>query len=271
MEASEPRAPSGGVGSAPPAEPACAALRGGAAADDRWEQLGEQDPTLDESLLAGMGSGTSGLLITFEGVDGSGKSTQMDLLADALRKRGYDVVTTREPGGTELGERLRQALLDSTHAGMSPRAEALLYAGARAQLVDEVLRPALGAGKVVLCDRYLDSSLAYQGFGRELGVDNILMLNVWATDCLFSDLTLVFFVGADTRRARLGGQGDRLEREDETFFARVTEGYRRLVADHPHRIRAVEGDGDVARVQEQVHAIVDDELGLFSREPSPAE
>ena len=142
-----------------------------------------------------MGSDLRGLFITFEGLDGCGKSTQMELLADGLRERGYVVLITREPGGTPLGEAIRDLLLDPRHHGMSARAEALLYAAARAHLVEQVIRPALEDGQVVLCDRYLDSSLAYQGYGRGLGTDDIVTLNVWATDCLFPDLTLLLGPG----------------------------------------------------------------------------
>ncbi|HZJ03106.1 MAG TPA: dTMP kinase, partial [Thermoleophilia bacterium] len=152
------------------------------------------DATLDESALSGLGSATRGLLITFEGLDGSGKSTQMDLLAAELRAAGYDVLTTREPGGTELGEAVREVLLDPGHEAMTARAEALLYSAARAQLAETVIRPALDEGRVVLCDRYIDSSLAYQGYGRGLQIEDVLTLNVWATDCLFPDLTIVLMV-----------------------------------------------------------------------------
>lgn len=231
--------------------------------DDRWARLGDENVSLPGEVLAGMGSGTAGLLITFEGVDGSGKSTQLALLADDLRARGHDVVLTREPGGTALGEGIRHALLHAGHDDMSPRAEVLLYTAARAQLVEEVIHPALSEGKIVLCDRFLDSSLAYQGYGRDLGVDNIMMLNVWATEGLFPDLTLVFMVDEATRHARCPGEGDRLEQAGDEFFARVCEGYRRLASDHPHRIRAVDGQGTVPEVQARVRALVDEELGLL--------
>ena len=184
----------------------CAARRGGRppGEDERWSRLTDEDVALPDDVMAGMGSGLPGLLITFEGVDGSGKSTQLELLAEDLRTIGHEVVVTREPGGTALGEGIRHALLHADHQDMSARAEALLYTAARAQLVEEVIRPALREGKVVLSDRFLDSSLAYQGYGRDLGADNIMMLNVWATDCLFPDLTLVFLVEEETRRARCG-------------------------------------------------------------------
>jgi dTMP kinase len=230
---------------------------------DRLPPLPE-DASLDESALAGMGSGTKGLFITFEGLDGCGKSTQMDLLADALRDRGYVVTITREPGGTAVGEDIRKLLLDPQHRGMSARAEALLYSAARAHLVEKVIRPALDDGQVVLCDRYLDSSLAYQGYGRGLGTDDIMTLNVWATECLFPDLTLFLDLEDDIRSTRMAAVPDRLEAEDEEFHRRVGEGYRELLLAHPHRVRRVDARGSVAEVQEKVRALVEDELELFS-------
>jgi len=216
-----------------------------------------------------MGSGTRGLFITFEGLDGCGKSTQMGLLADALTEAGYDVVTTREPGGTAMGEALRSVLLDVGHTGMSPRAEALLYAAARAQLVEEVVRPALDDARVVLCDRYIDSSLAYQGYGRGLVIEDIITLNVWATDCLFADLTIALLVDEDTRTGRTTAQSaDRLESEDGAFFRRVADGYLRLAEDHPHRIRVIDGAGTIEDVHACVVAAVEEEFGLFSA-PEP--
>jgi len=223
-----------------------------------------EDASLDESALAGLGSGTKGLFITFEGLDGCGKSTQMDLLADDLREHGYVVTITREPGGTAVGEDIRRLLLDPQHHGMSARAEALLYAAARAHLVEKVIRPALDDGQVVLCDRYLDSSLAYQGYGRGLGTDDIITLNVWATDCLFPDITLFLDLDDDIRSTRMAAVPDRLEAEDEDFHRRVGEGYRALLLEHPHRFRRVDARGSEAEVQERVRALIEDELELFS-------
>jgi dTMP kinase len=222
------------------------------------------DPSLDESALAGMGSGTKGLFVTFEGLDGCGKSTQMDLLAAGLRERGYVVLITREPGGTTLGEAVRDVLLDPRYHGMSARAEALLYAAARAQLVEQVIRPALDDGQVVLCDRYLDSSLAYQGYGRDLGTDDIITLNVWATECLFPDLTLFLDLDDEIRSTRMAAVPDRLEAEDEEFHRRVGEGYRELLLAHPHRIRRVDARGTEDEVQSRVRAVIENELELFS-------
>jgi dTMP kinase len=223
-----------------------------------------EDATLDDTALAGIGGGLKGVFITFEGLDGCGKSTQMDLLASALRDRGYVVLVTREPGGTKLGEAIRDMLLDPRNQGMSARAEALLYAAARAHLVQQVIRPALEDGQVVLCDRYFDSSLAYQGYGRGLGTADILSLNVWATDCLFPDLTLFLDLDDSIRSTRLAAVPDRLEAENEAFHRRVAEGFRSLLAEHPHRIRRVDARGSEAEVQERVRGVVEEELELFS-------
>ena len=223
-----------------------------------------EDATLDDSALAGLGSGLRGVFITFEGLDGCGKSTQMELLAAALRARGYVVTVTREPGGTALGEAVRDVLLDPRHHGMSARSEALLYAAARAHLVERVIRPALEDGQVVLCDRYLDSSLAYQGYGRGLGVEDIVTLNVWATGCLFPDLTLSLDLSDSIRSTRLAAVPDRLEAEDEAFHQRVGGGYQQLLELYPHRIRSIDAAGTEAEVQERVQAAVEEELELFS-------
>ena len=223
------------------------------------------DATLDESVLAGLGSGTRGLFITFEGLDGSGKSTQMEMLASGLEGLGYVVVVTREPGGTPLGEAVRDILLDPLQHGLSARAEALLYAAARAHLVERVIKPALDEGLVVLCDRYIDSSLAYQGYGRGLGADSIITINAWGTDCLFPDLTLFLDLDDSVRSTRLAAVPDRLEAEDDAFHRRVAEGYRALLTDHRHRIRRVDASGAPEEVQERVRAVVNEELGLFSR------
>ena len=211
-----------------------------------------------------MGSGSKGVFITFEGLDGCGKSTQMELLAEGLRERGYVVLVTREPGGTPLGEAVRDVLLDPRYHGMSARSEALLYAAARAHLVEQVIRPALADGQVVICDRYLDSSLAYQGYGRGLGADDVITLNVWATECMFPDLTIFLDLDDAVRGTRLDAVPDRLEAEDEAFHQRVGEGFQELVESHPHRIHRVDAGGSKADVQERVRVVVEEELELFS-------
>jgi len=231
---------------------------------DRKAEEPPQDATLDDSALAGLGSGLKGVFISFEGLDACGKSTQMELLASALRERGYVVTVTREPGGTALGEAIRDVLLDPRYRGMSARSEALLYAAARAHLVEEVIRPALDDGQVVLCDRYLDSSLAYQGYGRGLGTEDIVTLNVWATGCLFPDLTLFLDLDDSLRGPRLSAVPDRLEAEDDEFHRRVGQGYEDLTRLYPHRIHRVDAGGSEAEVQERVRAVVEQALELFS-------
>ncbi len=226
--------------------------------------LPPEDASLDDSVLSGLGSCLKGVFITFEGLDGCGKSTQMELLAAALAERGYVVTVTREPGGTPLGEDIRDMLLDPRHHGMSARAEALLYAAARAHLVEQVIRPALVEGQIVLCDRYIDSSLAYQGYGRGLGTDYILLVNDWGTGGLYPDLTLFLDLDDSVRSTRLAAVPDRLEAEDDMFHQQVARGYRELLSDHRHRIRRVDAMGTADEVQERVRAIIEQELELFS-------
>jgi dTMP kinase len=178
------------------------------------------------------------MFVTFEGVDGSGKSTQAGLLARALREEGREVVATREPGGTELGEQVRELLLHGN--GLAPWAEAALFAAARAQLVEEVIRPALERGADVVCDRYLDSSLAYQGIGRGLGADRVLELNLVATGGLLPDRTFLLELPVAEAARRRGADSDRLEAEGEEFAERVGIAYRELAEAFPRRIVAVD-------------------------------
>jgi dTMP kinase len=179
------------------------------------------------------------MFVTFEGLDGSGKSTQKQLLADRLVALGLDVVATREPGGTELGEQIRDLVLHGGH--VAPWAEAALYAASRAQHVEEVIRPALGRGAVVLCDRYIDSSVAYQGVARGLGLERVLDLNLVAVGGLLPDLTILLLVDPDVAAARMTADRDRLEREDTGFHARADAGYRELARRFPERIVTVDG------------------------------
>jgi len=188
----------------------------------------------------GVGSGglpRRGLFVVFEGGDGSGKSTQLSLLREHLEGLGLPVVVTREPGGTAIGERIRSILLDPASSALSDRAEALLYAAARAQHVAEVIEPALAAGKVVLCDRFIDSSIVYQGAGRELGEVRVEELNLWATGQIVADLIVLLDVGVEEglRRAGAGGTLDRLETAGEAFHAKVRDAYRRRAEAEPHR------------------------------------
>ena len=178
------------------------------------------------------------MFVTFEGVDGCGKSTQAQLLADGLRARGREVVLTREPGGTALGERVRELLLHGDE--ISPWAEAALFAAARAELVATVIRPALARGAVVVCDRFLDSSLAYQGIARGLSVDRVLELNAPLLQGLLPDRTFLLLVDPEEARARMGGERDRIERGGDEFLRQVDAAYRELAQIFPERIVTVD-------------------------------
>jgi dTMP kinase len=189
----------------------------------------------------------AGLFVTFEGVDRAGKTTQARLLHDALGERA---VAVREPGGTPVGERVRELLKDPS-VELDPRAEALLFASARAELVARVIRPALEDGRVVVSDRYLDSSLAYQGEGRGLGVEDVAAVNRFATDGLTPDITFLLELPLDEAAAR-GGEADRFENEGRALQEQVRDAYGRLAAADPGRWRRI----DAGRSPEQVHADV---------------
>lgn len=187
--------------------------------------------------------------MTFEGADGSGKSTQAELLRDALAAEGRDVVLTREPGGTELGEHVRKLVLDGP--SMGAWAEAALFAASRAQHVEEVIRPALARGAVVLCDRYVDSSLAYQGVARGLGVDEVLELNLRVTGGLLPDVTFLLLIAPEAAAARWS-DADRLEREGEALQAKVDAAYRTLAERFPERIVEVDGDRPPETIRDEI-------------------
>jgi dTMP kinase len=194
------------------------------------------------------------MFISFEGLDGCGKTTQAKLLAERLRASGHEVVLTREPGGTALGEEIRALVLHGGH--VAPWAEAALYAASRAQHVDEVIRPALARGAAVVCDRYVDSSVAYQGVGRGLGLDRVLELNLAAVGGLLPDLTVLLEIGIDDAAVRVGGERDRIEREDDGFRERVAQGYRTLAARFPGRFVVVDGRRPVDEIAEEIDGAV---------------
>lgn len=202
-----------------------------------------------------------GLFVTFEGLDGSGKTTQMRMLAERLRRGGEIVVETAEPGGTRIGEDIRRILLDPANHNMGSTAEMLLYFAARAQNVDEILEPALAAGQVVLCDRWTDSTYAYQGFGRGLGTAIVVTLDKVACRGRRPDLTLWIDVDleASLERAKSRNQDTesaetRMDEQERGFYAHVLEGYRALAAAEPRRFRSVDGSGTVEQVFERVLA-----------------
>lgn len=199
-----------------------------------------------------------GKFLTVEGVDGSGKSTQLKRVEAFLLERGYEVLRTREPGGDAVAEKIRALLLDPENEDMLPETEALLYAASRAQHVRQVILPALERGQVVLCDRFLDSSLAYQGAGRGLGMEAVLTANAMALDGLMPDLTLLFVVREEIAQQRLARrpQEDRMEREAEDFHRRVDGGFRALAQAEPERIRMVDTSGEKTETADKVETIL---------------
>jgi dTMP kinase len=183
-----------------------------------------------------------GIFITMEGPDGSGKTTQIDLLKEYLEKEGYDVLITREPGGTVISEAIREIILNKDYTEMSPVTEMLLYASARAQLINEVIGPALDSGKAVISDRFVDSSLVYQGMARGLGVGNVYEVNCQAIGKYMPDVTFLLDLPADVGIARKKDQKelDRMERESMEFHRAVAEGYRSLAERFPERIEKID-------------------------------
>lgn len=193
-----------------------------------------------------------GYLITLEGGEGSGKTSVLKLVADALKQQGHSVVCTREPGGIDIAEQIREVILDRSNTSMDPRTEALLYAAARRQHLVEKIVPALEAGEIVLCDRYIDSSLAYQGHARGLGIDEIFTVNKFAIDHYMPDLTLYFDVEPAIGLSRIekdaGREVNRLDIESVKFHETVREGYKLLVSRYPERIRVIDASDSLAAV-----------------------
>lgn len=193
-----------------------------------------------------------GLFITLEGPDGSGKSTIIKLIGDYLQKKGIEFIMTREPGGTSIGEDIRHIILDNKNTDMGGETEALLYAASRAQHVHEKILPALDSGKLVLCDRFVLSSLAYQGVGRGLGIDRVKMINDFALSGLYPDLILFFHIDPEItlKRKTSGTDGDRLEKEGNDFHNRVYNGYMELLKLYPDNIRIIDASQSIEKVLE---------------------
>lgn len=192
-----------------------------------------------------------GLFITFEGPDGSGKTTQINMLKDYLENKGFEVILTREPGGTELGEEIRKILLDLKHKEMDEKAEMLLYAAARAQHVSKLIKPALLQGKIVLCDRFVDSSYAYQGVGRGLGIKLVEQVNEIALSGVYPDLTIFLNIEPKmglVRSAHSKGFPDRLESEKIGFHEKVREGFLRVCEQNPNRVKETDARDSIEQV-----------------------
>ncbi|MCU0484597.1 MAG: dTMP kinase [Anaerolineales bacterium] len=198
------------------------------------------------------------MFITFEGSEGSGKTSQLPLLAGTLRQQGYAVLTTREPGGTPIVEQIRKVILDLKNTDMHPRTEILLFQAARAQHVEQVIRPHLDQGGIVLCDRFADSTLAYQGYGRQTDLAELRKIIFYATGGLNPDLTLLFDMDVmdGLRRRSKGGDVNRLDSLDLAFYERVRQGYLSLAAAEPQRWALIVASRSIAEVQAQVWQVV---------------
>ncbi|MBQ1401526.1 MAG: dTMP kinase [Firmicutes bacterium] len=203
-----------------------------------------------------------GIFISLEGPDGSGKSTQIRYIVEYLESRGYETVLTREPGGTSIGEKIRDVILDRENSEMDPMTETMLYAASRAQHVAQVIRPALEQGKVVICDRFVDSSIAYQGFGRDLG-DCVAYINEYAIMGCVPDITFLMKLPPEEGIGRIGsGEKDRLESEKISFHQKVYEGYEYLEKTYPARIRGIDASGSIgeirAEIEKQLEKLIED-------------
>lgn len=203
----------------------------------------------------------NGLFIVLEGIEGSGKSSQVRLLADYLAKEGYPVVTTQEPGGTRIGEVIRDVLLDLKHQIMDGKTELLLYAASRSQHIKEVIAPALKEGKIVICDRFSLSTFAYQGFGRGIDQGEIRQVEAFATGGLEPDFTVIFDVPVEVGLKRATKHyTDRIEQEDISFHQRVRDGYLQLARQNPGSIRVVDGAKSKEEIHQELVGIVEELL-----------
>ena len=200
-----------------------------------------------------------GKFITVEGTDGSGKSTQIDMLMSYLNEKNADVIYTREPGGTDISEKIREIILDINNRSMTGMTEALLYAAARSQHVQEKIIPAVNSGKIVICDRFIDSSIAYQGEARGLGIDNIMAINNFALNGIMPDMTLFFDLPPEKGILRKKNERllDRLEAEKIDFHKKVYEGYKKLCRKYPERIKVIDADDSMENIHNKVVEAVD--------------
>lgn len=205
-----------------------------------------------------------GLLISFEGTDGCGKSTQIRLLSEYLTAQGREVVVSREPGGSNIGEKIREILLSKENDGMANMCELFLYEAARAQHMEETVLPALNAGKIVILDRFIDSTFAYQGVGRDLGEDTVESLNRAAIGGRYPDLTLLLSLPPEKAFKRKGGndESDRIEMAGDAFFARVQQGFDRAAERHPERIECI----NVTGTKEETHKLICDRIDRLMEE-----
>lgn len=198
-----------------------------------------------------------GYFITFEGVDGSGKSTQIGRLKSFLESKGHKVVLTREPGGTEIGEKIRHIILDTSNDKMTYMTEAFLYAASRAQHVEQIIKPAVDTGQIVICDRFVDSSIAYQGYGRELG-DSVAIINQYAVGEYTPDLTFLMKVRPNVGSARIRNRAkDRIELENMDFYRRVYEGYEKLESCFPERIIGIDASQTIEQIEKNIRKHVE--------------
>ncbi len=202
----------------------------------------------------------AGLFITMEGADGAGKSTQIERLKGYLSNKGYDIILCREPGGTRVSEAIRQVILNPEYDEMSNMTELMLYASARAQLVEQVIRPAIEEGKVVICDRFIDSSAVYQGIARGMGIDLVYEVNRFAIGDTMPDVTILLDVKGGTGISRKKEQAelDRIEREALDFHEKVSQGYRDLAKRYPERIHQIDGTQTIEEIHEQIVAVIDE-------------
>lgn len=196
-----------------------------------------------------------GLFITFEGTDGCGKTTQIEMLKDYFEKQGRTVLLTREPGAKGLGTKLREILLNYD-GEVSPVCESFLFLADRAQHVDTIIKPAVARGEVVLCDRHTDSTVAYQGYGRELDIEQIKMLNNIATSGLKPDLTFIFDIDIDTAQKRVGKNKDRMESAGIEFFKRVRNGYLEIAKQEPERVKVLDGSKSIETIHNELLEIL---------------